>query len=500
MITRTPGTVRVVCALATVSLVALAGCRGGGDTPTRAARPSSAPERPIVLDGSMSDWPERSAIVADADSIFFRINLEGQRHPLQAAPETLALWIDLDADRATGAAMPSPAPAADLGVDAMIEFSPRDPQGAIRPGVAVYSMDSTGARAQVAADALEVIAAPTYAGPSFEVRLSRHLNEEAAPSLAAALKKAGRGRALYVLSDASGRAVGWSDPESFTAPAVREAVPLSDAIVPPKEPGTVRILSYNILKSELARNPSPFARIFQVADADIILLQEWEGDLPTIKAWFNAVVTGEHPWHAVTGPDVAIVSPYPVEALPSFPVNTQESMGSQPRPVRAIGAVVSTPAGRIAATSLHLKCCGTAGSSEDMRRIAEAQAINEAMMQAVPTAGATAAVIAGDWNLVGSRTPLDIARANIDGTELAVAEPMVLGDAAMYTWRDPKTPFPPGRLDFLVYTDATAEVVNAFVLDTARLSEKALARMGLDRTDTAASDHLPVIVDLKPRK
>ena len=38
-----------------------------------------------------------------------------------------------------------------------------------------------------------------------------------------------------------------------------------------------------------------------------------------------------------------------------------------------------------------------------------------------------------------------------------------------------------------------------FVVDTSRFSAKALAKMGLDAGDTAASDHLPVVVDLKPR-
>jgi exonuclease III len=110
-------------------------------------------------------------------------------------------------------------------------------------------------------------------------------------------------------------------------------------------------------------------------------------------------------------------------------------------------------------------------------------------------------VIGGDWNLVGSREPLDIARggADLDNSELDVARALVLGDAAMYTWRDAATGFPPGRLDVIVYSDSSAEVVNAFVLDTGRLADRALARMGLDRTDSRASDHLPVVVDLRPR-
>ncbi len=498
-----PHTRITVAGLAVIPLLALslAACQSQQRSQRSSTSAPLASDRPIVLDGDTAEWPSRSAIVADADSIFFRITLEGQQHPLQAAPETLALWIDLDDDASTGDRMSSPQPASALGVDAIVEFSPRDPGGTIRPGITVYSTDGSGARLPIPQDALEVIAAPTFGAPTFEVRLSRHADPAATPALAQALRARGRGQAMYILSDAAGRPVGWSDPERFSKPAASEAPATSDAIVPPKQPGTVRILSYNVFRAQLMKNPSTFARIFQVAQPDIILLQEWETDTPTVKAWFNAVVTGEHAWHAVTGEDVAIVSPHPLQRLGPESITTDGSMDGQPRTVRAIGAIIHTPAGDVAAASAHLKCCGTTGTSEDSKRMAEARAINEAIASAFATSGAAAAIIGGDMNLVGSRIPLDMLRvgADLDGSELAVADPMVIGDAALYTWRDAGTPFPPGRLDYILYTDSSAALVNAFVLDTSRLSQRSLARMGLDRGDTAASDHLPVIIDLKPR-
>ena len=68
----------------------------------------------------------------------------------------------------------------------------------------------------------------------------------------------------------------------------------------------------------------------------------------------------------------------------------------------------------------------------------------------------------------------------------------------MYTWYDAGNTYTPGRLDYLLYSDSVAEAANSFVLDTSKLSEAALARLGLDATDTAASDHLPVVLDVKP--
>jgi hypothetical protein len=41
--------------------------------------------------------------------------------------------------------------------------------------------------------------------------------------------------------------------------------------------------------------------------------------------------------------------------------------------------------------------------------------------------------------------------------------------------------------------------VQAFALDTARLTDEALAKSGLERDDTDASDHLPIVMDLRAR-
>ena len=68
-----------------------------------------------------------------------------------------------------------------------------------------------------------------------------------------------------------------------------------------------------------------------------------------------------------------------------------------------------------------------------------------------------------------------------------------------FTWygRD----FPPGRLDYVVYSDAVVGVGNRFVLFTPELPDEALARYGLRRDDTSrATDHLPVVADFVLRR
>jgi len=151
-------------------------------------------------------------------------------------------------------------------------------------------------------------------------------------------------------------------------------------------------------------------------------------------------------------------------------------------------------------TSIHLKCCGSATGREEATRQAEAKAINLMLAESSRPWPMSMRVISGDYNLVGTRTPLDLLAEGLDtdGSNLAVADAATLGDNAVFTWRDWSSPFTPGRLDFALYSDASGKAVHAFVLDTSRMSQETLARLGLDAADSAASDHLPVVLDLLP--
>lgn len=502
---RSAGALMVVAA-------ALVGCKGsktvrvsrGGEASLK-----SSVNAAITMDGRFEDWPAKAAMTADTDWIYFKVSVEGLNAPLQAAPDTLALWLDADSNGKTGAKMTSPEAATALGVDEIVEFSPPGdgPGQPTKRGVNVYAADAAGHTSVVPSAQAEVLTSPSFASDNYEIRVSRHIDAATAPQLAKLLASPGKARGMFALIGHDGKLGGWSDVESFTLPAASPHLPMADAAVPKKEAGTVRVLSWNVLKSEITKNPQPFARVIQVMDPDIILLQEWETDAASAQAWFMGTVTGSHAWNAWASKEggVAIISQHPIAGIAGgngTPVVTADGGDGKQINVRFVAAEVKTPAGTVLAGTTHLKCCGTAGSIEDKRRINEAVAINTAMKKAFSQTKATVRVIGGDFNLVGTRTPLDAMRNGLDtdGSELAVAQTGVLGDAAIYTWSDHKTEFPDGRLDYLIYSDDSAEVANAFVLDTRRLSDRTLAKLGFDRTDTAASDHLPVIVDLKPGK
>ena len=66
-------------------------------------------------------WPQEVAATADADWIYLKVTVEGNHAPLQASPETVALWLDVDGSPRTGARMAAPADASGMGVDEIVE-------------------------------------------------------------------------------------------------------------------------------------------------------------------------------------------------------------------------------------------------------------------------------------------------------------------------------------------------------------------------------------------
>ncbi len=501
---RTP----TVTVLGPILLAALGGALAGCQSSPRHAEEALAPAAnvPITLDGDIAEWPEDSAVAADERYFYFRVKVEGESFPLQAGPQTLALLLDVDGDAATGRGS-ALSPLHTLGIDMEVQFSPLKADGTgAEHGVAAFIHGSDGSRTRGDREVLDVSVAPTYAAGWFEGRLSRHVQIAGDPTAfppVTGLASEGRVAGLFALLDAGGEIVGYSDPFELHLPGVAATRTFADADLPPKPEGAVRVLSYNVKKSSPVAKPDAFARIIEAIAPDVVLVQEWEqGGATELEGWFTAMVGTDDPWraHKAPGGEVGIVARGSVEAFGPGTVEIPGATG-QPRAVRVVMARVATRSGDLVVASAHLKCCGTIGGSEDEVRMAEARAINAAFAGALAAAPAPYRVIAGDLNLVGSRPPLDLLRTSLDadGTDLGVAEAFVLGDRAQYTWSSPGDTFPPGRLDYLVYSDSSAEVVNAFVLDTTRLSDAALARIGLDRDDTLASDHLPLVVDLRAR-
>lgn len=484
--------------------ILLAGCQQGtkGSSGPR-SEPATA-EFSVMLDGDVREWPSDSVAWADQDYIYLRFTVENERFTLQAAPKTVAILLDADGNAATGMAGKQE-PTAGIGVDLEIQCSPLDPSGgAPTKGVACFAVSSDGTRTKIDNAALDVSFAPTYAAEWYEMRLKR---DTALPTFAAN-SAGGTARGVVVMTDAAGEIEAWADPFGLIMPPARkpnEPVAAGDVgagVVPARPSGTLRVMTLNVLKSGPVTRPDSFARLLNAATPDVVLLEEWdEGDATSVQAWFTTLVKSESGWHVLkpTGSSVAIASRYPITALGGPVEGVKKDDGSDWK-VRSVAGRINSPIGPVAVAAMHLKCCGSADSWEDQLRVREARAINAAFAAAAKDVKVR--VMGGDLNLVGSRPPLDALRAGIDadGTDLSVADPVVSGDRAMYTWVDWSTAFTPGRLDYLLYSDSSAEVVRSFVLDTSRLSDAALNAAGLSRSDSLATDHRPVVVDVRAKR
>jgi len=477
---------------------------GSSSASNRAASARGAAiDQPIRIDGNTEDWPGGGEVVAagDAHHVYFRFSTAGKPFAIQAADQATCILLDVDADTQTGQRLDQRSGGAgrlsNLGIDLEIQASPLKPAGGTARGVAINAVDSSGFALPLSREDFDLSFAPTYATTWYEARLSRTPDNPGNLPTQGLLSR-GSMRGVFALKNGDGKIVGVSDPFMVTLGPAAAQKPLSDALPPSKPEGALRVMNYNVLKSAPVKNPEPFRRILDVLQPDVILFQEWEeGSAGDLAQWLAANKTGQA-WYVAkpsgnmgAGGGVVVASRFPI--LTNF-----GNVKANDKPVRAVGAVIDSPLGPVVATSVHLKCCGTSGSEEDLRRMDEARAINAAVMKASDASKASIRVIAGDFNLVGSRPPLDLARQGLDadGSDMAIADAQVLGDALVETWSEDGNDFSPGRLDYLLYSDASVTAKNAFVFNTRRLSAAALAKLGLDAEDSASSDHMPVVVDL----
>ena len=224
--------------------------------------------------------------------------------------------------------------------------------------------------------------------------------------------------------------------------------------------------------------------------------------------WFMEHVDASRSWYASRNTELGIII---VSAFPLTAAHTGQdgpalaySIDSGGRDmlsnsVRFAGAVAQTPLGAIALANIHLRCCGAYGSREDQSRLIEAVAVNTAFRQLMRTGQADMGLIAGDYNLVGSRLPREIiaSAADPDGSDLRVLDAHNLLHDSTITWRDARSGFSPSRLDYILYTHSSMLLKNAFLVDTEELSEAQLAASGVLREDSRFSDHLPLVMDIE---
>ncbi|HEX2836703.1 MAG TPA: endonuclease/exonuclease/phosphatase family protein [Phycisphaerales bacterium] len=475
------------------------------DVPPPPAPTFIDPPGTIVLDGSITDWPSSTVALSTASHAYVRFMVADQLYTLQAADRTTSIMLDADSDASTG--KPVTLGAQTIGVDIEAQFTPRNDNGKLGRGVAVFAFEPDADAQRLTAYDWDFSCTPTYSSDWYEARISR-TPKGPVPCTKKGLLSSGTSRGAIATLDATGTPDAWSPIFTIDNQPAAPAATL-DASLPAKPANAVRVVSYNVLRSSPNAKPQVFQRVLGALQPDVVLVQEWEAQSESELAdWFNSMLPleGGNSWNVAAiadtvqnGGGVAIVSKFPLLSDDAPRPTVPAGAANAGKPIRAAIALADGPHGPIMFCSTHLKSGGSAGSSEDIRRNDEARALNAIFSAKAPKDAWR--IIAGDMNLVGSREPLEVLAAAIDNDNSALtpAPTRTLGDATYLTWSESGNAFAPGRLDWLLYSDSTAKAANAFVLDTVRLSDATLARTGLTATDTAeATDHMPVVVDLVP--
>lgn len=297
-----------------------------------------------------------------------------------------------------------------------------------------------------------------------------------------------------------------SDTLSAGAPYV-----MSHAAVAParrsaaRAPGThFRVASINTEQTGLlnsTRRP-PLLRLCDAMSADVYCFQE---EYNSSAAQIDQHLTSADPmedganWNVHKNNDCVIASRSPLLALPS------------PNTATACAVIDLPEAGTedaVVVFSIHPKCCGYIGNSDDAQRISQMSGLiatlnslrSGALGAAFEPYRDVPAIIIGDWNLVGSRTPLDMVEDPAPGgPNMTDALPPHLIGEDVTTWRGTSGgpgSFTPGRLDLIAFSDAGGlNIEGSFVLDTATLNASELAALDLQGGDSAATDHNMLVGD-----
>jgi hypothetical protein len=275
----------------------------------------------------------------------------------------------------------------------------------------------------------------------------------------------------------------------------------------------LRILNYNILQDGILdpQRDQYFTRILQAINADIMCFNEnWNTTASQMENKINEILplTGGGSWEAIKLDDGNItVSKYPI--IQSWQVYQNK---------RITASLIDLPSyfeRDVLVINSHFKCCG--GVTNDGKRQIEADATIDFLLDAKTPGGVidlpsdTPFLILGDLNLVGERQQLttlvtgEIINTQLfgnggppdwDETDLEDLISQQTDKRTAYTWRNDNSSFPPGRLDFQIYSNSVMSVEKTFVIQTEIMSADRLTQYGLQQFDTRnASDHFPKVTD-----
>ena len=275
------------------------------------------------------------------------------------------------------------------------------------------------------------------------------------------------------------------------------------------DPNNLRVMTYNVKSNGLISNNriDEHRRIFESANADIITYQECGNtSYNDVLGFLNTSQT----YYPHIYPDLnsgnLTISKYP--SLQSWQVTNKIDAELIDLPDSIYSADVLIVNG-------HPPCCSNNQGRQDnfdafIEFIHDAKTIGGVIDLPINTP----IIFSGDMNLVGySEQYYTIINGTISDTatfgnggfpdwENTPLKDQVCSfneNDMTYTWDDSSPSvgdFPPGRLDFVFFTNSVMSVDKSFILSTEHMSNALLSQNNLFWNDTKiASDHFPVIVD-----
>ncbi len=466
-----------------------------------------AQSAPITIDGVYDDWttdlatftdiPESVSgidllemqVSNDANFLFIRIKTDTEFDlTTDLVSQGLMLYIDADNDPNTGYNIQN-----GYGSELGINFKDRMAHFNVNP----YS--------QVSFSDIQMRPAPTVTSNEFEIAIGRNV----LPDGINPLFPSPTIRILFK-DEISGDSMPNNNTIFYYTFDETPVTPLVPTNLTKDDPNFIRIVAYNTLFNGL-EDPNRldnFENIISILNPDIIgfsecgdtnivyvkgLLDNWI-PLGTSYGWY---VINDYTGDLITASRWEIVQDWELSLYRQFPVliDLPENYNTD-----------------LLFTNSHLRCCSA--NYERQEQVDEYVAF---MLDAKTQGGEisldlnTPFVYAGDLNLVGYAQQLTtLVTGDIQNTATyGQGEPYDWDETDVtdqicrqtdkrmaYTWREDSSSFPPGRLDYMIFSDAVMVAEKSFTLQTEVMPTDRLQAYGFNQYDTSdASDHFPVVTD-----
>lgn len=464
-----------------------------------------AQSAPITIDGKFDDWNNTLAtfedvpetingidilsfqVTNDEDYLFLRIILDSEIDLTDDLfPQNLSLYIDTDMDENTGFVVQS-----GFGSEIGIQFGSLFAYYNVEPSSTVNFYD------------FGLIPAPTVTGNEFEMAIARNAIPDGENPLFT------QSEIRIVFRETNGGDYCPNNGTQFTY-TFDETSPLPAAAIPVSQQNLndLRVTCYNMLGNGVlngSRQPA-FERIVQALDPDILGWCEASG--VSTSALKNLMDTWiplgtDDGWYLAKDEDLITCSRFPI---------IQEWTSLSRQFPTLIDLPESYPTD-LMFVNAHLSCCAADNNRQDqVDSFVSFWGDAKTPGGNVDVPENTPLIYGGDLNLVGYAQQLTtLVTGDIvdegqygsdvdmdwDGTPLHDQLCRHTEQRFTHTWRETsQSGYPPGRLDFILFSDGIIESTSAFSLNTSGMSASALSSAGLLIDDTdVASDHLPVTSD-----